>query len=83
MSSSIQAKAVRFDQNSFWVALSEGRIPGIPLEWFPRLQKATDEERKQVRISTRGLHGEALNEDFSIAGLLEGDRTGSPTVFVV
>jgi Protein of unknown function (DUF2442) len=35
------AKAVRFDDNSMWVDLSDGRTLGIPLVWFPRLLHAT------------------------------------------
>jgi len=44
----------------------------VPLAWFPRLLHASAEDREQVRISSRGLHWEAINEDISIAGLLAG-----------
>ncbi|MGO9338477.1 MAG: DUF2442 domain-containing protein [Terracidiphilus sp.] len=33
---------------------------------------STPEQREQVRISSRGLHWEALDEDVSIAVLLAG-----------
>jgi hypothetical protein len=55
-----------------WVGLADGRVIGVPLAWFPRLLRATPAQREQVRISTRGLHWESLNEDISIAGLLAG-----------
>jgi len=55
-----------------WVELSDGRTLGVPLAWFPRLLRSTVEQREQVRISARGLHWEALDEDISIAGLLAG-----------
>ncbi len=55
-----------------WVDLSDGRTLGVPLAWFPRLLSATPEQREQIRISSRGLHWEALDEDISIAGLLVG-----------
>ena len=42
------------------------------LAWFPRLLRGTPEQREQVRLSTRGLRWEALDEDVSIAGLLAG-----------
>jgi hypothetical protein len=66
-----------------WVDLSDGRVIGVPLAWFPRLLGATAEQRSQVRISSRGLHWEALDEDISIAGLLEGfgDRSRPQTTF--
>jgi hypothetical protein len=72
MNSSVNASAVRFDEDSMWVDLSDGRVIGVPLAWFPRLLNATDDQRQQVRISSRGLHWESLDEDISIAGLLEG-----------
>ncbi len=81
MSSSVRAKSVRFDQDSLWVELSDGRTLGVPLAWFPRLLHGSPEQREQVEISSRGLHWEALDEDISIAGLLEGrgDQTRSRT----
>ena len=77
MRSLVRAKAVRFDQDSMWVELSDGRTLGIPLAWFPRLLHATPEQREQVSISSRGLHWEGLDEDISVAGLLagQGDQT--------
>jgi hypothetical protein len=75
----LEAKATRvaFDEDSMWVSLSDGRMIGVPLAWFPRLLHASPEQRGQVRISSRGLHWEALDEDISIAGLLagQGDQT--------
>lgn len=72
MSSLVSARAVRFDADSMWVELSDGRMLGVPLAWFPRLLRATPEEREQVRLSSRGLHWDALDEDVSVAGLLAG-----------
>lgn len=68
---------VRFDEDSMWVDLSDGRTIGIPLAWFPRLLNGTVEQREEVRLSGYGLHWEALNEDISIAGLLAGFGDGS------
>ena len=72
MSSSAKATHVHFDDDSMWVALSDGRTIGVPLAWFPRLLRGTAEQREQVRISSRGLHWQALDEDISVAGLLAG-----------
>ena len=81
MSSSVNAKRVRFDPDCMWVELSDGRTIGVPLAWFPRLLRGTLKQRKQVRISGRGLHWDALDEDISIAGLLAGlrDQSASKT----
>ena len=66
------AKAVRFDDNSMWVDLSDGRILAVPLAWFPRLLHAAPEQRLKFEISQNGLHWGDLDEDISIAGLLSG-----------
>jgi hypothetical protein len=73
----VSAKAVRFDDDSMWVELSDARTIGIPFAWFPRLLYATPEQRERVEIGRMGLHWEELDEDISIAGLLagRGDRT--------
>ena len=83
MNSSAKATQVRFDEDSMWVDLSDGRTIGVPLAWFPRLLRATEEQRVQVRMSSHGLHWEALDEDISIAGLLAGlgDQTNSQKTF--
>jgi hypothetical protein len=83
MDPSARATSVHFDPDSMWVNLADGRVIGIPLAWFPRLLRATDEQRGQVRISSRGLHWEALYEDISVAGLLIGlgDQTNTNKTF--
>jgi Protein of unknown function (DUF2442) len=65
-------KSVRFDENSLWVELSDGRVIAVPLAWFPRLMHATPEQRAKVEISPMGLHWDEIDEDVSIAGLLAG-----------
>lgn len=76
----ISATAVRFDEHTMWVDLSDGRNLGVPLAWFPRLLNATPAQRQQVEMSRTGLHWEELDEDISVAGLLagRGDMTRQP-----
>lgn len=77
MSTSVKATTVRFDDDTMWVDLSDGRTIGVPLAWFPRLLKATPQQRAQVEIGNYGLHWEAIDEDVAVAGLLagHGDQT--------
>lgn len=72
MTTSPEPMAVRFDDDSFWVDLDDGRTLGIPLAWFPRLFHATPEQRAKVQLSRAGLHWDELDEDISIAGLVAG-----------
>ena len=68
----VSPKSVRFDDNSIWVDLADGRVIAVPLAWFPRLMRATPEQRANVELSPRGLHWDELDEDVSVDGLLAG-----------
>jgi hypothetical protein len=74
------ATKVWFDDDNMWVLLSDGRQLSIPLPYFPRLLKASSEQRKQYEFSGggTGIHWEELDEDISVEGLLFGigDQTG-------
>jgi hypothetical protein len=73
----VSATTVRFDEHTMWVALTDGRMLGVPLAWFPRLLRATAAERQQVELSRVGLHWEVIDEDISVAGLLAGRKDRS------
>ena len=74
-----QAKAVRFEADTMWIDLEDGRQLGVPLAYFPRLLNATDAQRENLTISGggKGLHWDDLDEDISVPSLLAGigDRT--------
>jgi uncharacterized protein DUF2442 len=58
------------------VVLNDGRTVSAPLEWFPRLRAATPEQRKAWEPigGGIGLHWEAIDEDISVASLLQPER---------
>ena len=66
----ISATDVRFDEDTMWVSLADGRTLGVPLAWFPRLLAATPEVRASVTLSPYGLHWDALDEDISVPALM-------------
>lgn len=68
----ISVKNVRFDETTMWVELSDGRVMGVPLAWFPRLLNASAKDRRDYELSKRGIHWDALDEDISVDGLLAG-----------
>lgn len=72
MTISTKAKSLHFDRDNMWVELADGRTLGVPLAWFPRLLRATAAQRAGYRISSRGLHWAGLDEDISVAALLNG-----------
>jgi hypothetical protein len=55
------------------VFLEDGRELSIPLEWFPKLRKATEEQLNKWRFigSGEGIHWDEIDEDISIEKLLE------------
>jgi len=67
---SISATDVRFDADTMWLSLEDGRTLGVPLAWFPRLMRETPAQRDAVEVTPFGLHWEALDEDISIPALL-------------
>lgn len=71
---STSAKALRFNENTMWVDMVDGRVLGVTLAWFPRLLNATPRQREDYQISLlgNGLHWEQLDEDISVEGLLAG-----------
>ena len=59
-------------ENVLQVVLADGREIAVPLVWFPRLQEATPDQRKDWRLigGGIGIHWEAVDEDISIESLL-------------
>jgi hypothetical protein len=57
-----------------WVELTDGRLLGVPLAYFPRLLNAAQAQRDDYIISGggTGLHWDELDEDISVKGLLLG-----------
>ena len=66
------ALGVRIDDETIVVALSDGREVSAPLEWFPRLRDANPQQRAAWRLigGGIGIHWEEIDEDISVAGLL-------------
>jgi hypothetical protein len=68
------AKSVHFDSEMMHVHLTDGRIISVPILWFPLLQQATAQQRDNCEIDGGGvsLHWPEVDEDISVAGLLDG-----------
>lgn len=68
------AKSLDFDENMMQVTLTDGRVLGVPLQWFPALRNASREQLDHYEIAGGGisLHWPELDEDLSVAGLMAG-----------
>lgn len=63
---------VNFTKDALQVTLVDGREISVPLEWSPRLSKASARQRKNWRLigGGIGIHWEDIDEDLSVESLL-------------
>ncbi len=75
-SSEALAIEVLCSDDTLTVVLDDGRTVSVPLVWFPRLLAATPEQRREWELigGGIGIHWEAIDEDISIASLLQPER---------
>ena len=66
------AESVSFGPGEMLVNLVDGRRVCVPLEWFPRLARATLDELQHYELlgDGQGIHWPELDEDVSVEGLL-------------
>ncbi|MGH7336087.1 MAG: DUF2442 domain-containing protein [Myxococcota bacterium] len=78
-SSDPRAKEVTLTEDELIVVLADGRRIATPLAWFPRLLRATPEQRRHFEIlgGGAGIHWPEVDEDLSVAGLLRGTPSAS------
>lgn len=69
---------VDVSDDTLTVDLSDGRTIAVPIDWFPRLVHAIQDERDNWRLigSGEGIHWSDLDEDISVEGLLAGRKSG-------
>ncbi len=69
---------VRLTEEKLVVYLDDSRKIAVPITDFPRLDYATDEERRDFRLigGGTGIHWPRLDEDISLESLLAGRASG-------
>jgi hypothetical protein len=72
------ASSLAVTSDALIVELSDGRTLSVPLEWYPRLLHATDDERRNWQLLGDGyaIEWPDLDEHIGIEGLLAGRRSG-------
>ena len=68
----LRARTVEFTASELVVTLMDGRKMATPLDWYPRLQRASATARANYEIMPMGIHWPDIDEDLSIAGMLKG-----------
>lgn len=74
LASDARASRVWFDDYNMWVLFTDGRQLSVPLAYFPRLEKASPEQRINFEMSGGGygIHWDELDEDIHVQSLLAG-----------
>jgi len=71
------AQRVEVTEEELVVSLADGRRISVPIVWFPRLSRATPEQRDKWELlgEGEGIHWPLIDEDLSVEGLLAGRRS--------
>lgn len=66
------ATQILFDENKMTVLLEDGRELSVPLEWFPSLRKASQQQLNNWRFigNGEGIHWPDIDEDILVEHLL-------------
>lgn len=70
---------VRCEGGRLIVDLDDGRTIALPLEWYPRLNESSDDERKTWELigGGEGIHWPDIDEDLSVEQLILGIKAPS------
>ena len=68
----LRPQSVAFTETDLVVTLADGRKIATPIEWYPRLKRATNSQRANFEIMPMGIHWPDVDEDLSVAGMLKG-----------
>lgn len=65
---------VSFTKTSLRFVLADGREISAPLEWFPNLRDASDNDRNEWRFIGNGIgvHWPKIDEDIAVNTLIKG-----------
>ena len=69
-----RVESVEFSEDFLIVGLKDGRRISVPIEWYPRLARATEAERSRWQVcgGGYGIHWPDIDEDLNTEGLLRG-----------
>ena len=69
-----RAAEVSVTEHELVVMLVDGRQISVPLVWFPRLLRASSDQRNEFELigDGEGIHWPAVDEDISVRGLVLG-----------
>ncbi len=67
-----EPQRVRFTDTHAMIDLADGRIIGIPLRFFPLLEAASEEERKNYQLGSLEIYWEDIDDGIDLTAMLSG-----------
>lgn len=64
------AQSLRFTDDYIWINLTDGRILGMPVNWFPWLESATEAQRQNFELLGDSVYWEDLDESIDLVAML-------------
>jgi len=73
-----RGRSIQITDEYLAVTLQDGRVISTPLDWYPRLQRGTPQQRAvwEWIADGIGIHWPLLDEDLGIGGMLRGVPSG-------
>ena len=66
------ARKVSFTKKYARISLADGRVISLPLKFYPRLQNATDAQRKKYEMFGLNIYWDELDEGIDLTAMLTG-----------
>ena len=70
----MEIQKVWFDDENIYIKTKEQIEKSMPLNWFPKLKNASDEQRLNFELSPFGIHWHSLDEDLSFEGFFKFNK---------
>ena len=67
-----EARGVTFTDTHAMIDLADGRILGVPLDFFPLLNAATDKERMNYQLHGLTIYWEDIDDGMDLTALVSG-----------
>lgn len=64
------AQRLQFADDYIWITLTDGRVIGLPLNWFPWLQSATEAQKQNYDLLGDSIYWEELDEGIDLVAML-------------
>ena len=65
-----EAQKLHIADDYIWIYLADGRVIGLPINWFPWLQMATETQRRNYDLQGDSIYWEELDEGIDLVAML-------------